>query len=436
MKSRVNKCAVIVFLLTLNGCMMPLQDKVSASLLGTGSGRSDVPGTVAEQAFVRQSESSAIISALRARPSMLVAGTPYGAIADAVMASDSRVADAELHVAVLRAEAARQNWLPRLGPNVSLNSLGDLVTEILIRQVLFDNGRKIAERDLAKANVEIAAVALVEESNNRVYEALSLYLEAERNRQLQAYLDQSLHEMAQFEWVMQQRVDGGVSDMSDLNVLQQKRATLRARASEAGEAAQAAQAELDAMADLPLGGLTGFGGLIAADAGRALPVLRAEAERDKAVAEARIARAAHLPGLAARASTNGDAELEVTSDTLSGLGSLATIKAIAASQEVAERRIVQADEAVRRDIAARTRQVAAYARQTEEAKDLTADAKQTLELFEAQFEGGQRQVMDLVVSYESFARALETEITLKYKTARAELDLARLRGALAEGARV
>ncbi len=67
---------------------------------------------------------------------------------------------------------------------------------------------------------------------------------------------------------------------------------------------------------------------------------------------------------------------------------------------------------------------------------MTKRAKENLDLFQAQYDGGQRQVMDVVGVYETYAMALEREIDLKYKAARAELELARLRGGLAEGAQI
>ena len=214
-----------------------------------------------QKAVLPKGQSSDIIRALQARPSVLEPGTPYARVADAVIASDARVAEAELRVAQLRAEAAQKNWLPRIGPRISLSSLGDFVAELVLQQVLFDNGRKVAERDLAKANVELAAVTLVEDGNTRVFEALSLYLKAQESRALAQHLAQADGEMAHFEWVMTERVNGGVSDMSDLNVIRQKRASAAARATEAQEAARTAMAELNAMAALPLDGLSGLGGL-------------------------------------------------------------------------------------------------------------------------------------------------------------------------------
>ncbi|MCT4555964.1 MAG: TolC family protein [Pelagimonas sp.] len=396
-------------------------------------------GAQTQKAVVKPGEASLIIHALQQRPSVLEAGTPYSEIATSVIASDARVAEAELRVAQLRAEAAKRNWLPKIGPRVSLTSLGDFVADLVINQVIFDNGRKKAERDLAKANVELAAVTLVEDGNDRVYDALSLYLKSQENRALNAHLGRALEDMAHFEWVMDERVKGGVSNMSDLNVMRQKLASIRARAGEAQEAAGTALAELNAMSAQPLDTVSGLGGLRDASAGEALGVLRARAERETAIAQAKIARASHLPGLAANGSVGQSGPsygLEVTTDSLFSLGTMAELKAIEASKQIADRKVAEAREVADREIAAQQRQYAAYQRQAAEAVVLTRQAKQNLDLFRAQYEGGQRQVMDVVGVYETYANALETELELKFKAARAELELARLRGALAEGAQI
>ena len=90
------------------------------------------------------------------RHSVLNAGA-FSDVANAVLAANSRAAEADLRAAKLRAEARANNWLPSLGPSVSLTSLGAVVSSMVVEQVLFDNGRKKAERDYAAADVEVAA---------------------------------------------------------------------------------------------------------------------------------------------------------------------------------------------------------------------------------------------------------------------------------------
>lgn len=428
-------CAVV-----LSGCMSTSGEGIVSRFTGSEVTVPAATGEGARKTAIKPSEASQIIYALQTRPSVIVSGTPYARVADAVIASDARVAAAELRVAQLRAEAAQKNWMPRIGPNISLTSLGDFVAELIINQVIFDNGRKKAERDLAKANVEAAAVRLVDDGNTRVYEALSLYILAEENRDLSSHLDKAVSDMERFEWVLDQRVRGGVSDMSDLNVVRQKLASMRARSSEAQEAAAAAIAELNAMSSRALFDLRGTGGIRDSNAGEALGVLEARASREQSMAEARIARASHLPGLSATGSLadsgNLTGGLEVTTDSLFSLGTIAEFEAIEATKETADRRVIEAREIADRRIQSQTSKLAAYRRQAGEAQTLSDQAEENLDLFRRQFEGGQRQVMDVVGTYETFARALETQIELKYKAARAELELARLRGGLAEGSSI
>ncbi|MCG7859335.1 hypothetical protein MD537_20325, partial [Flavihumibacter sediminis] len=88
--------------------------------------------------MAKREAASGIISTLQQRRSILHPDGPYGKVAAAVMASNARIAEAELRGARLRAEAASKNWLPRIGTSISLNSLGEFVTSLLIEQVLFD----------------------------------------------------------------------------------------------------------------------------------------------------------------------------------------------------------------------------------------------------------------------------------------------------------
>ncbi|KHQ53195.1 TolC family protein [Mameliella alba] len=429
---------MIVVAVALSGCMKDM-GVVSRFAGGSNPPAEETVARAANASRPDPAQAAPVIHALSLRDTVVEPGTPYASVANAVIASDNRVAAAELHVAQLRADAAKYNWLPAIGPRISLNSLGDFVADLVINQVLFDNGRKKAERDLAKAHVELAAVKLVEDGNDRVDDALKLYIRAEENRELAAHLELALKDMTHFEWIMNERVRGGVSDMSDLNILRQKLASIRARRGEALETARTALEELDAMAGRPLTEVRGLGGLRDASGGAALGVLKAQVERDIAVAEAKIARASHLPSLVASGSV-GDSgrlgSLDVGSDSLFSLGTVSDLRAIEASKEAAERRIGDARETADRAIRSQSSQLAAYTRQAKEAELLTRQAKQNLDLFQRQYDGGQRQVMDVVGVYETYAAALETAIELKYKAARAELELARLRGALAEGAQM
>lgn len=379
---------------------------------------------------------SEIIQGLVRRSSALPSGSSFDLVATSVLAANSRTAEAELRSARLRAEAASKNWLPRIGPQISLTSLGSLVANLVVDQALFDNGRRKGERAFAIADVEVAAVSLSQDTNDRVHTALTLYVTAAQAREKAVLSEAALADMGRFEWVMSKRVQGGVSDMSDLNVLQQKLAEIRADATSNAELARTSVAELNAMSIQPLGALRGVPDLqVSSTAAQPLSVVLAEAEKSRAIAAAKVERAGHLPGLSAGGTIgeNSNLGLQVKSDTLLGLGTGASLRAIEATKEAAGRRVAQANEDANRSLRKLESQIAAKARQAAEAATLTGQAKTNLDLFQRQYDAGQRQVMDVVGVYETFARQQQAEVVLKYDVIRLRLEMARLQGVLADG---
>ncbi|MGK8232670.1 TolC family protein [Roseovarius sp. MS2] len=177
------------------------------------------------------------------------------------------------------------------------------------------------------------------------------------------------------------------------------------------------------------------------DAGsvQSLDVLRAMAEAERDTAEAVMARAGFLPGLTAGGTVgNGDTSfgLNLRSEQLLGLGTGAQLKAVDADKEAAKRRRAQADEDSNRVVQRLEGQLSALSRQVGEASTLRDTAKANLDLFQAQYDAGQRDVMDVVGVYETFAQRQARALALKYELALARLELARHLGVLAEGSRI
>ena len=244
---------------------------------------------------------SPIIEGLLNRRSVLGNGS-YDQVADSVLAANTRAAEADLRAATLRSEARASNWLPTLGPNISLTSMGTVVAQMVVDQVLFDNGKKRAEREYAQADVEVAAVALAEDTNERVMTALGLYLDAETAKARANVNAAAMSQMERYEYVMAERVRGGVSSRVDHQIVQQKVNQMRSDMSSDHEAAASAFAELNAMSITPLDGVTGINDIGQPGPGaEPLSVMKAKAEAQRAVAEATAARAGFLPSLTASA---------------------------------------------------------------------------------------------------------------------------------------
>ncbi|APE42826.1 transporter [Sulfitobacter alexandrii] len=429
-------CAVAV---TLSGCLSDIGDGWPATGLVT-RGRSADPlapalGGPADLA----NEQSHIIAGLAGRRTLLPPGSSFDEVAKAVLAANARTAEAELRAARLRSVAASKNWLPRIGPDISLGSLGSLVANLVVDQVLFDNGRRKGEREFAVADVEVAAVNLAADTNTRVHTGLTLYLAAAEAREKAALSDAALSDMGQFEYIMNERVRGGVSDMSDLTILRQKLAEIRAARTANAELAATSVAELNAMSVRPLGDLRGLPDIeVDATAARPLAVVLAEAEKTRAIARAKVELAGLLPGLSA-GGTVGDSTnvgLRVTSDSLIGFGTSDSLQAIEAAREAAERRVAQTSEDTNRTLKKLESRIAAKTRQAEEAARLTAQARANLDLFQQQYDAGQRQVMDVVGVYETFSRQQQAQVTLKYDALRLRIEMANILGLLADGDRI
>ena len=378
---------------------------------------------------------SAVINGLVARQSALPNGSAYDQVASAVLAANARSAESELRSARLRAESASKNWLPTIGPSISLTSLSDVIVNLVVDQVLFDNGRKKGEREFAKADVEVAAVALAEDTNDRAATGLELYLAAAEGREKASLAETTLEDMAHFEYIMSERVRGGVSDMSDLNIIRQKLSEIRAAQTAGRETTRSAIAELNAMSVQPLQGVRGLTKLnVSSNDAQPLKVTKAEAEKTRAIAAAKVDRASQLPGVSLSGTIGENSNIGVKAGGAQlGFGTGARLKAIELAKETAGRRVSQANEDSNRALRKLESQIAAKTRQASEATNLTAQAKNNLDLFQAQYKAGQRQVMDVVGVYETFSRAQESEVTLKYEAATLRVEMARILGVLADG---
>jgi len=412
--------------------------------------RSKLPGasdpvaevTRAEGSFVQAEggERSEIIATLLSRNTLLQRGSTYETVAHAALDGSGRAAQGDLQAAKLRAEARSKNWLPSLSPGVSLTSLGDVVASILVEQILFDNGRRKAERAFAAADVEVAAVTLSMDINERVETALKLYISGLRGDEKASLHTRALLRMAEFERVVQGRVDGGVSDRADLRVVLSKINDIKAARTTTNEAATSARAELEAMTGRSLD--SRFEPLILGKppaGARHLSVLLAEAEGQRSVAQATMDRARMLPGLSAAANVTGSGTtggLTLDTDQPLGFGTKAALKAIEATKATAALRVGEADEDARRAMSRQQQRLASYQRQETEATELASQSRETFRLFQAQFKAGQRSIMDVVSIYEQLVQREQAHVDAKYQVILIQLEMAGDIGLLADGDKI
>jgi len=380
---------------------------------------------------------SEVLDTLVARRSVLPEDGIYDRVATAALAAGSRAAEAELRSAKLRAEAENKNWLPQLKPTVSLTSLGETLASLVVDQVLYDNGKREAERAYAAADVEVAAVTLSQDQNDRVYSALTLYLTGLRGQEKSATGTKAIGQMKAFQRIVDGRVAGGVSDKGDQRMVEGKILDLRASRDIAMEQANTARAELHAMTgmDLPKADVAPLKHY-APDGVAPLSVLKAEAEARRTVAQATAERAGQLPGLTASGTLNRDGTsgaLNAGTSNGIGFGTGARLKAIENSKETARENVVEAEETARRNRSRLEQRLISLQRQERETAKLVRESRETFKLFQAQFKAGQRSVLEVVNIYEQLTRREMERLDAKYEVILVQLEMARDLGVLADG---
>jgi adhesin transport system outer membrane protein len=420
----------------LSGCMgggEPVtMQAFSPANVNTGLGQT-APGTTAD--------TSAVIHNLQSRKSVLPPQGPYASVAQSVLAASRGRAEADLRVARLKAQARSSNWLPELSPNISLSSLDNLVTSLVVQQVLFDNGKKKAEREYAAADVEVAAVSYSSEMNERVATGLSHYVGILRAREQGAAAREANIRMKEYDRIMRERVKGGLSDMSEARVISQKYAEMDATVNSDADSAQTALAQLNSMADRDLGGLSGTNSIqVDRSAVESLSVVMAEAQRGRSFAESKIERANHLPGLTAGVEYSNEDHPDYTLNTgvgsLIGFGTKDTLSAIDAGKDSADAAVAEArQDAEIKYVTQERKLIAARAKYARDA-EVIAETGGGLALFTEQYKVGRRTLLELVNMYESYAAMERAHIALKYDIALLEIDIARELGLLADGTNI
>ncbi len=429
---------ILTTALMLAGCV---GDDV-ASRFNTNPGQpetglsADNSGALAEN----PGEGGQIINDLRGRLSVLPGGRVFAQIAAGVVQTSSGAAAAELRIARLKAEARETNWLPSIGPSVNLTSLSGLVSAILVEAALFDNGRKKAERAFAAADVELAAVTLADELNTRVYDALLAYVTIQRAQEQAAIDQRAMGQLAEFQRIMRVRVEGGLSDLSEQQIIDQQVAQMQATLASDQRTAVVAADELAMLFGGPVSGLSGLDALPAdTEIPEPLAVLRARGLAAQRVAEAQINRADLLPGLSAQADISGggvETGLVLGAGQMMGLGTGASLEALASVEDLAARQVAEAAENARRDIGALSNDMQTLALREAQGAEVLAQTIGNLTMFTEQYKVGRRSLLELVSEHDRTARLARDQAALRYEIVLKRLAIARERGVLVDGARM
>ncbi|MBC2836199.1 TolC family protein [Paragemmobacter straminiformis] len=427
--------AALALAVLLSGCLGGLQ---SPGLQGFGKARAPAD-QVEHKAFAAEGSTASdfpVIADLRARRSVVPQGGSYAAVASAVVAASSGASAAELQMARLNAEAVDKNWLPTIGPVVTLDSLGVMAAQIVAEMALLDNGRRKAERAVAAADVDVAAVVLAADLNDRVRQGLTLYIKAEQARAQAMVAQRGVERLSAFQDMVSERVAGGLSDRSEEQIAAQKRAEMQATYANDMQMAARSLDELAMLAGRPLAGLRGVEPLGAADA-VPLSVLKAQGEGARAVALSRAERAGALPGLAATASVDGAGAVRSglrLGGANFGFGTGARLRALQATPELVARQLDEARQAAARRIAAMQGEAAELRTRQAQGAEVLRQTMGNLDLFVEQYRAGRRSLVELVGQYDAALRLERDQTALGYEIALREVAVAAEQGVLVDGA--
>jgi adhesin transport system outer membrane protein len=236
------------------------------------------------------------------------------------------------------------------------------------------------------------------------------------------------------------RVEGGVSDRTEAQVIRQKLIEMQSTRSSDEAAMTAALANLNAMTDRPVDDVRGLQAVGSDTGAEPLTVLMERGVGARSIAEANMARAGLLPGVSARAVVDESggiatgARLGTTGLISAGLGS--NLQALGAAEEVADRRIAEAADTANRAIITLESEIGMLQTRERDGGELVRQTGENLELFTAQYEVGRRSLLELVNQYDSFARLERDHAALKYEIALRQLQIARARGQLVDGTRL
>lgn len=379
---------------------------------------------------------SPLIAELAARRSVLPAGSPYERVANAILAASPGVEATELGLARLRAKVAASNRLPSFTPVITMDGLAGLAAQLLVDQPLITHGRRKAERERASAEVDLAAVNYSIRQNNRVFEGLLLYLTADQARVQGLVAKSAVERLSALHQIVTGRVEGGLSDRSEEQIVGQTVAEMQATLAGDRRTVEQALAELASITKAEnVGDLQGTAALIPLPQIEPLAVLSANAEGTRSLAEARISRAAALPGLSAtsKISDGGTVSGLRLGGVQVGPGSPAVVAVANAVPELVAAQIEEVRNSAERHRIELTEKITSLRDLHARGEEVLRRTRENLQLFTDQYSVGERSLTDLTAQTAATARLERDQITLTYEIARLELELARNAGALVDG---
>ena len=380
-----------------------------------------------------------MISGLRQRTSQLPAGSAEAVIARAALESDTGTAAADLRLAKIKADVESSNWLPTLGPNLSLSSLESLASSLLLDVVIFDNGQKRAEREYAVTDVEVAAVNLAIDANDRVLDALDAYLLLLEAQSREEISTRALTVLEGYARKSAQRVSQGYSAPVEQSEIEQYLSEFRLVRDAARQSAMNARSSLTLLGVSNIPGshhrMTSFP---ATPSSPPLSVTLAQAKANRSIAEAKIDRSKNFPllGGTTEISSSGSSTVFVMSGSGMGASTLSAGNSFEASKQASNQSVIHARSEAEIEIDSLNSELSSLSTQLNGYSARLSSSMRNYELYKDQFTAGAADLTDVVDAYAT-AVSLELGIDeVKHDILGVKYDLLHAYGVLFDGSSI
>lgn len=355
-------------------------------------------------------------------------------------------AKASLNEQISRRKSLRWERLPSIEPSATLATTnGKPSARLTVKQTLWDGGRFKGRDAQAQARINIAKIEYWQERNNIVFAALEQYSEILRFKRLAKVSARALTDHSELKNTVLERLAGGVSESSELDLVELRIQELQTLSSTDVSALQTGHSLLQSLirADTLVFEKDNLKGAL-----QSLNIIDTEliapsvilTQKSYSLSQGELAevKSNALPhlvveGYVERANVGLDNGVGVTldSDTFSGFAQRANLEAAQAREESSRISVIKARDDHTREVQRLDIEFAELKTREHLLTKQLSHTQGTVKLFPAQFEAGQKPVTDALSLFQSATDAERQLVNVQTDLLQNRIELAQIMGALA-----
>ena len=355
-------------------------------------------------------------------------------------------AKASLSEQISRRKSLRWERLPSIEPSATLATTnGEPRARVTVKQTLWDGGRFKGRDAQAQARIDIAKIEYWQERNSIVFAALEQYSEILRFKRLGQVSNKALQDHFELKQTVLERLSGGVSESSEVDLVELRIQELQTLSSTDVSALQTAHSLLQSLVRTET---SDFENDSLQQALQSLNIVNVELTAPSVLltqksyslskgelAEVRSNALPHLvlEGYVEHADTGSDNGVGVTldSDTFSGFAQRANLEAAQAREESSRISVIKARDDHMREVQRMEIEFAELKTRERLLTKQLSHTRKSVKLFPEQFEAGQKPVTDALSLFQSATDAERQLVNVQTDLLQNRIELAEIMGALA-----